>query len=84
MTITSTLSSKGQTTIPSFVRQVLEIDPGETLHWFVEIDESGIQSVRLTTATKKNIRSLRGIAAPYVKKYGSALKKLEEERDSWE
>jgi AbrB family looped-hinge helix DNA binding protein len=56
--ITSTLSSKGQVTIPAEVRRYLGIKEGDKLSFVIE-DEG---TVRLETPRYRNVASLRGAA----------------------
>lgn len=53
---TSTLTSKGQTTIPRAVREHLHLRPGDRLEFI--IDEAG--QVRLLPATQ-DVRQLKGL-----------------------
>jgi len=52
----STVTSKGQTTIPGKVRKVLRIKPGDRLEYVVEGD-------RATIRVHPGIRSLKGALA---------------------
>ncbi len=52
----STVTRKGQTTIPGKVRQALQIKPGDRLEYVVEGD-------RVTIRVHPGTRSLRGVLA---------------------
>ncbi len=52
----STVTSKGQTTIPEKIRKALRIKPGDRLEYEVEGD-------RATIRVHPGIRSLRGVLA---------------------
>ena len=52
----STVTSKGQTTIPGKIRKALRIKPGDTLEYVVEGDHA---TIRVHPGT----RSLRGVLA---------------------
>jgi antitoxin PrlF len=52
----STVTSKGQTTIPEKIRKALRIKPGDKLEYAVEGD-------RATICVHPGIRSLRGVLA---------------------
>ena len=44
--ISSTISSKGQTTLPKAIRQVLKLKEGDKINYFVHDDEVRIVPVR--------------------------------------
>ncbi len=52
----STVTSKGQTTIPERIRKALHIKPGDTLEYAVDGD-------RATIRVHPGIRSLKGVLA---------------------
>ena len=52
----STVTSKGQTTIPGKIRRALRIQPGDTLEYLVEGDHA---TIRVHPGT----RSLKGVLA---------------------
>ena len=52
----STVTSKGQTTIPDKIRKALRIKPGDRLEYEVEGD-------RITIRVHPGIRSLKGVLA---------------------
>lgn len=52
----STVTSKGQTTIPGKIRKALRIKPGDKLEYFVEGD-------RATIRVHPGTRSLKGVLA---------------------
>lgn len=52
----STVTSKGQTTIPQKVRSALHIQPGDTLEYEMNGD-------RVTIRVQPSLRSLKGILA---------------------
>lgn len=56
MVFHSTVTSKGQTTIPGKIRKALKIKPGDTLEYVVEGD-------RATIRVHPGARSLRGALA---------------------
>jgi antitoxin PrlF len=61
--ITSTITSKGQVTIPAEVRRQLELKPGDKIVFVVE--EAG--QVRLVAPKYPDIQSLRGAAGSLAK-----------------
>ena len=59
----SSISSKGQATIPKDVREHLKLKPGDQIEFVIQADGS----VRLEPATVA-LRSLKGCLSAYVKK----------------
>jgi antitoxin PrlF len=59
----SSVSSKGQATIPKDVREHLKLKPGDQIEFVIQADGS----VRLEPATV-DLRSLKGCLSAYVKK----------------
>lgn len=55
----STLTSKGQTTIPIEIRRHLKLKPGDRIDFFVERDGKVVVSAR-----NLDIRELKGMLAP--------------------
>ena len=56
MVLHSTVTSKGQTTIPEKIRKALRIRPGDRLEYLVEGD-------RATIRVHPGLRSLKGVLA---------------------
>ena len=54
--VTSTVSSKGQTTIPARVRRQLKIEPGDTIRY--EMEEGG---VRIHKTTRLDVEWARSV-----------------------
>lgn len=54
----STISSKGQITLPVFVRRYLQVDKNDKVAFVIEPTEG----VKLTQAKYPDIRSLKGVA----------------------
>lgn len=80
----STVSIQGQTTIPVQIRDQLGLLPGSRMVWETWPDQLGIKRVRITPASAKTIRSLRGAGKDLYKKYGSGQNYLSRERTSWD
>ena len=80
----SSVSSQGQTTIPVKIRRSLELKPNSPLTWHLIKDEAGLEYAQVTSPSSKVLRSLRGIAKAYYKKYGSGQNYLHQERASWD
>ena len=56
MMVTATLTSKGQITVPKPIRERLNIQPGDRIHFFIEDDNT----VTFLPA-KSDVRELKGI-----------------------
>ena len=76
----STVTSKGQTTIPGKIREALRIKPGDRLEYAIEGDRvtlrvhPGTRSLKGVLASKKGKRmsfaQIRGAAAAAIRKRG--------------
>lgn len=80
----SIVSKQGQTTIPSKIRDAMQIEPGTKLNWGIARDYLGRKQIKVSYPTDESIRALRGIAKDLYKKYGGGDKYLEQERASWD
>lgn len=75
----STVTSKGQTTIPGKIRKALRIKPGDKLEYFVEGDRAtirvhpGTRSLKGVLASKKG----RGMSFAQIRHAAAAARKRE-------
>ena len=81
---TSSVSSQGQTTIPSSVRAYLNLHPGKSLIWEQATDEAGVKHIKVYPSGIDYLLSLKGIAKDYYRKYGGGANYLKQERASWD
>lgn len=80
----STVSIQGQTTIPIQIRDQLGLLPGSRMVWETLQDQLGVKRIRITPASVKMIKSLRGVGKNLYKKYGSGQDYLSQERAAWD
>lgn len=80
----STVSIQGQTTIPIQIRDEWGLVSGAQMVWETIQDKLGVKYVRITPASTKMLKSLRGVGKDLYKKYGNGQKYLMQERASWD
>lgn len=61
----STVTSKGQTTIPGTIRAALRIHPGDKLEYLLEGDHATIRVHSGTRALKGVLASIKGQGMPF-------------------
>jgi AbrB family looped-hinge helix DNA binding protein len=70
----STVTSKGQTTIPGKIRKALRIKPGDTLEYVVEGDYATIRVHPGTRSLKGVLASKKGKGMPFAQIREAAAK----------
>jgi bifunctional DNA-binding transcriptional regulator/antitoxin component of YhaV-PrlF toxin-antitoxin module len=82
--LTSTVSSKGQTTIPITIRKMLGLNAGSSVHWQITKSSGSIKHVIVSSPSKESLDQLKGSANDLYKNYGSGREYLKTEKDSWQ
>lgn len=80
----STVSSKGQTTIPIKIRKLLGLNPGSNVYWQIDQSKNQIKKVLVSSPSEKSLEKLRGSAKDLYRKHGGGKKYLQNERKSWQ
>ena len=78
----STVTSKGQTTIPGKIRKALRIKPGDTLEYVVEGDHATIRVHPGTRSLKGVLASRRGKGMSFAQVREAAAKAARSREDS--